>query len=176
MLQASKDFLKGMGLGLIADQLADLKLGELLNTPPPGLDEAVAIGKVGASMINEAPSRIKSEANPLSERPYPSKHITLPNHRMGLQHSRPGQEASVHKLIRMERWSQFWELVKIGCVGYLNSRCSKTKRKTLIHKLLPPSYENEISKRGAASKTRMAGAGGAVREEREVRPVHPHHL
>jgi hypothetical protein len=35
-----------MGLGLIADQLADLKLGELLNTPPPGLDEAVAIGKV----------------------------------------------------------------------------------------------------------------------------------
>ncbi len=47
-LQASKDFLKGMGLGLIADQLADLKLGELLNTPPPGLDEAVAIGKVQA--------------------------------------------------------------------------------------------------------------------------------
>jgi len=46
VLQGSKDFLKGMGLGLIADQLADLKLGELLNTPPPGLDEAVAIGKV----------------------------------------------------------------------------------------------------------------------------------
>ena len=35
-----------MGLGLIADQLADLKLGELLDTPPPGLDEAVAIAKV----------------------------------------------------------------------------------------------------------------------------------
>ena len=36
-----------MGLGMIADQLADLKLGELLDTPPPGLDEAVAIAKVG---------------------------------------------------------------------------------------------------------------------------------
>ena len=35
-----------MGLGMIADQLADLKLGELLDTPPPGLDEAVAIAKV----------------------------------------------------------------------------------------------------------------------------------
>lgn len=46
-VQGTKDFLKGMGLGMIADQLADLKLGELLDTPPPGLDEAVAIGKVG---------------------------------------------------------------------------------------------------------------------------------
>ena len=45
-LQGGKDFLKGMGLGMIADQLSDLKLGELLDTPPPGLDEAVAIGKV----------------------------------------------------------------------------------------------------------------------------------
>lgn len=39
-------FLKGMGLGIIGDQLADLKLGELLDTPPPGLDEAVAVAKV----------------------------------------------------------------------------------------------------------------------------------
>ena len=37
-----------MGLGLIADQLADLNLGELLDTPPPGLDEAVAIAKVSS--------------------------------------------------------------------------------------------------------------------------------
>jgi hypothetical protein len=41
-----QDFMRGMGLGMIADQLADLKLGELLNTPPPGLDEAVAVAKV----------------------------------------------------------------------------------------------------------------------------------
>lgn len=26
-------------------QLGDLKLGELLDTPPPGLDEAIAISK-----------------------------------------------------------------------------------------------------------------------------------
>ena len=45
-LQSTKDFISGMGLGMIADQLAELKLGELLDTPPPGLDEAVAIAKV----------------------------------------------------------------------------------------------------------------------------------
>lgn len=43
--QGARNFLSGMGLGMIADQLADLKLGELLDTPPPGLDEAVAIAK-----------------------------------------------------------------------------------------------------------------------------------
>lgn len=36
-----------MGLGALAGQLKDLKLGELLDTPPPGLDEAVSIAKVG---------------------------------------------------------------------------------------------------------------------------------
>ncbi|KAG8380524.1 hypothetical protein BUALT_Bualt06G0024600 [Buddleja alternifolia] len=40
-----KDFMDGMGLGMIADQLGELKLGELLDTPPPGLDEAIAISK-----------------------------------------------------------------------------------------------------------------------------------
>ena len=37
--------MSGLGLGMVVDQLADLKLGELLDTPPPGLDEAVAIAK-----------------------------------------------------------------------------------------------------------------------------------
>lgn len=41
-----KDFMDGMGLGMMADQLGELKLGELLDTPPPGLDEAIAISKV----------------------------------------------------------------------------------------------------------------------------------
>ncbi|GIL66494.1 hypothetical protein Vafri_20017 [Volvox africanus] len=40
------DFMNRMGLGFVIDQLSDLKLGELLNTPPPGLDEAVAVAKV----------------------------------------------------------------------------------------------------------------------------------
>lgn len=41
-----KNVLGGFGLGMLADQLSDLRLGELLDTPPPGLDEAVAIAKV----------------------------------------------------------------------------------------------------------------------------------
>ncbi len=49
-----KNFLGGMGLGMLADQLKDLKLGELLDTPPPGLDEAVAIAKVGRKHYNGA--------------------------------------------------------------------------------------------------------------------------
>lgn len=41
-----KDFMDTVGLGGWIDQLSELKLGELLDTPPPGLDEAVAIAKV----------------------------------------------------------------------------------------------------------------------------------
>lgn len=41
-----KDFMDSMGLGGLAEQLGELKLGELLDTPPPGLDEAIAISKV----------------------------------------------------------------------------------------------------------------------------------
>ncbi|XP_034687199.1 ATPase ARSA1-like isoform X2 [Vitis riparia] len=40
-----KDFMDSMGLGMLADQLGELKLGELLDTPPPGMDEAIAISK-----------------------------------------------------------------------------------------------------------------------------------
>ncbi|KAK6933400.1 Anion-transporting ATPase-like domain, partial [Dillenia turbinata] len=45
-----KDFMDGMGLGVLAGRLDDmhlgeLKLGELLDAPPPGLDEAIAISK-----------------------------------------------------------------------------------------------------------------------------------
>ncbi|PNH08215.1 putative arsenical pump-driving ATPase [Tetrabaena socialis] len=40
------DFMNKMGMGFITDQLKELKLGELLDTPPPGLDEAVAVAKV----------------------------------------------------------------------------------------------------------------------------------
>lgn len=40
------EFLDGLGLGGVADQLKNLKLGEILDTPPPGIDEAAAIAKV----------------------------------------------------------------------------------------------------------------------------------
>ncbi|CAD7698448.1 unnamed protein product [Ostreobium quekettii] len=45
------DAMKGFGLGL--DQLAELKLGELLDTPPPGLDEAVSLAKVVEFVTSE---------------------------------------------------------------------------------------------------------------------------
>ena len=35
-----------IGLGNIMDSLGDLKLGDILKYPPPGLDEAAAISKV----------------------------------------------------------------------------------------------------------------------------------
>jgi arsenite/tail-anchored protein-transporting ATPase len=35
-----------IGMGGMMQQLSDLGLDELLNTPPPGLDEAIAISKV----------------------------------------------------------------------------------------------------------------------------------
>lgn len=41
-----KHFMDSMGLGMLAEQLGELKLGELLDTPPPGFDEAFAIAKV----------------------------------------------------------------------------------------------------------------------------------
>ncbi|KAJ0657285.1 putative arsenite-transporting ATPase [Helianthus annuus] len=41
-----KNVMDSMGLGMVAEQLGELKLAELLDTPPPGLDEAIAISKV----------------------------------------------------------------------------------------------------------------------------------
>ncbi|KAL3618521.1 ATPase get3b [Castilleja foliolosa] len=41
-----KSIMDSMGLGMLVDQLGEHKLGELLDTPPPGFDEAIAISKV----------------------------------------------------------------------------------------------------------------------------------
>lgn len=46
------DFLDGLGLGMLSDQLKELDLGELLDTPPPGVDEAIAISKVGICLLH----------------------------------------------------------------------------------------------------------------------------
>ena len=62
--QGAKDFLGGMGLGLLADQLGDLRLGELLDTPPPGLDEAVAIAKVCSQHAGPGMSAAAVHARP----------------------------------------------------------------------------------------------------------------
>lgn len=47
-MQAAEGFFSRFGFvgQKVASALADLKLGELLETPPPGLDEAIAISKV----------------------------------------------------------------------------------------------------------------------------------
>lgn len=41
-----KSLMQSMGLGMVADQLGELKLEELMHTPPPGTDEIIAISKV----------------------------------------------------------------------------------------------------------------------------------
>ena len=52
-----QDFMGSMGLGSVLSQLEDLKLGELLDTPPPGLDEALAITKVVSFIKDEQYAR-----------------------------------------------------------------------------------------------------------------------
>ena len=43
---ALQGVLDKFGMGAMMEQLSELGLDELLNTPPPGLDEAIAISKV----------------------------------------------------------------------------------------------------------------------------------
>lgn len=40
-----------VGLGMFTDQLKELKLGELLENPPPGSDEAIAIASVRLTLL-----------------------------------------------------------------------------------------------------------------------------
>jgi arsenite/tail-anchored protein-transporting ATPase len=54
---AAEEVMGGFGLGSFVEQLADLKLGELLDTPPPGFDEAVAIAKVQQFVASEEYAR-----------------------------------------------------------------------------------------------------------------------
>eukprot|EP00983_Pelagomonas_calceolata_P115597 1160217-Pelagomonas_calceolata.AAC.16 len=54
--------MRGIGMGMVANQLADLKLGELLDTPPPGLDEAVATAKVSTHGFgSRPPNRVENQ-------------------------------------------------------------------------------------------------------------------
>ncbi|EFJ39732.1 hypothetical protein VOLCADRAFT_70522 [Volvox carteri f. nagariensis] len=46
LIPSTSPFLSCLGLGVVSDQLKDLQLSELLDTPPPGVDEAIAIAKV----------------------------------------------------------------------------------------------------------------------------------
>ncbi|XP_072078207.1 uncharacterized protein [Arachis hypogaea] len=55
-----KSLIQSMGLGMMADQLGDLKLEELLSTPPPGTDEIVAISKAIIKLDNDGSFYIKN--------------------------------------------------------------------------------------------------------------------
>ncbi|GAV62639.1 ArsA_ATPase domain-containing protein [Cephalotus follicularis] len=52
-----KDFINSMSLGMLADELGELELGKLLDTPPPGMDEAIAISKVMQILDSQEYSR-----------------------------------------------------------------------------------------------------------------------
>ncbi|GFQ02681.1 putative arsenical pump-driving ATPase [Phtheirospermum japonicum] len=56
-----KSFMDSMGLGMLGDQLGELKLGELLDTPPPGLDEAIAISKAPKIIISQVMQFVESQ-------------------------------------------------------------------------------------------------------------------
>lgn len=52
-----QDFMGSFGLGGLAKQLEELKLGELLDTPPPGFDEVVALSRVFKFLEDEKYAR-----------------------------------------------------------------------------------------------------------------------
>ncbi|KAG2485745.1 hypothetical protein HYH03_015554 [Edaphochlamys debaryana] len=87
------DFMNRVGFGFVVDQLKELKLGELLNTPPPGLDEAVAIAKV-VQFVQSAEyarfSRIVFDTAPTG---HTLRLLTLPDF----------VDASLAKVIRLRR-------------------------------------------------------------------------
>ncbi|KAK9820634.1 hypothetical protein WJX81_000579 [Elliptochloris bilobata] len=91
--KGAKDFLGGMGLGMLAGQLADLKLGEVLDTPPPGLDEAVAIAKVVEFVHGEEYARFTRIVFDTAPTGHTLRLLTVPDF----------VEASLGKLIRLRK-------------------------------------------------------------------------
>ncbi|KAK9796986.1 hypothetical protein WJX73_007189 [Symbiochloris irregularis] len=97
--KGGKDFLKSMGLGMVANQLADLRLGELLDTPPPGLDEAVAIAKVVEFVRSQEYARFTRIVFDTAPTGHTLRLLSAPDF----------VEASLNKLIRLRK--------KLGSAG-----------------------------------------------------------
>ncbi|EIE22947.1 ArsAB family transporter: arsenite [Coccomyxa subellipsoidea C-169] len=91
--KGTKDFMSGMGLGMLSEQLADLKLGELLDTPPPGLDEAVAIAKVVEFVRGEEYARFSRIVFDTAPTGHTLRLLTVPDF----------VEAALGKLIRLRK-------------------------------------------------------------------------
>jgi arsenite/tail-anchored protein-transporting ATPase len=87
------DMAGGFGLGAIVEQLADLKLGELLDTPPPGFDEAIAIAKVQEFVTSEEFARFSRIVFDTAPTGHTLRLLTVPDF----------VEASLGKLIRLRK-------------------------------------------------------------------------
>jgi arsenite-transporting ATPase len=83
----------GFGLGGLLQQLADLKLGELLDTPPPGFDEAVAIAKVQQFVSKEEFARFSRIVFDTAPTGHTLRLLTVPDF----------VEASLGKIIELRR-------------------------------------------------------------------------
>jgi len=90
---AASSLLSGLGLGGFMDQLKDLKLGELLSTPPPGLDEAVAVAKVVQFVQSAEYARFTRIVFDTAPTGHTLRLLTLPDF----------VEASLGKVIRLRR-------------------------------------------------------------------------
>lgn len=91
--QAASDFMGGFGLGSVVEQLADLKLGELLDSPPPGFDEAVAISKVLQFVKGEEYARFTRIVFDTAPTGHTLRLLTVPDF----------VEASLGKIVRLRR-------------------------------------------------------------------------
>ena len=89
----AKDIAGSFGLGNLVEQLADLKLGELLDTPPPGFDEAVAIAKVQQFVSKEEFARFTRIVFDTAPTGHTLRLLTVPDF----------VEAALGKLIRLRR-------------------------------------------------------------------------
>lgn len=91
--QEAQDFASGFGLSNIVEQLTDLRLGELLDTPPPGFDEAVAISKVVAFVQDERYARFTRIVFDTAPTGHTLRFLAVPNF----------VDASLGKIIRLRQ-------------------------------------------------------------------------
>jgi arsenite/tail-anchored protein-transporting ATPase len=66
-------------MGKLMDSLVDLRLDELLNTPPPGLDEAIAISKVVEFVESEEYARFTRIVFDTAPTGHTLRMLTLPD-------------------------------------------------------------------------------------------------
>ncbi len=91
--QEAAEFAGGFGLSNIVEQLADLRLGEILDTPPPGFDEAVAISKVVAFVQDERYARFSRIVFDTAPTGHTLRFLAVPNF----------VDASLGKIIRLRQ-------------------------------------------------------------------------